>query len=280
MTLNLDFSEDVEFSRLLARQADIDVTLVALELARDAYPELNFAHTLHWIAKRGRELIRPATRCRSERELLKEITRCLAGTHGLHGDREAFQRPESSYLHRVIETGVGIPISLSLVYTAVAQHAGIDLVGVAAPMHFLARYDGAGDTLFLDAFHQGRLMTYDRCVRWLEQLTDLTRDEIEPMLEPAPPHDIAVRMLNNLKALHVQRDAWEDAWRVQRRLSALHPTAFDQRRDLALIALKSNRAGLAIDLLERCLRDCPEDQDRTILIQHLRAAEQLLSAWN
>ena len=234
MTLNLDFPDDLEFSRLLARQSDVDVTLVALELARDAYPALDFAHTLRWIAKRGKELVAPAARCRTERELLREITRCLAGTHGLHGDREAFQRPESSYLHRVIETGVGIPISLSLVYSAVAQHAGIDLVGVAAPMHFLARYDGAGGTLFLDAFHQGRLMNYDRCVTWLRQLTELSVDDIEPMLEPARPRDITIRMLNNLKALYVQTDAWESAWQVQRRLTALQPTAFDQRRDSSL----------------------------------------------
>lgn len=280
MSLNLDFPTDSEFNRLLARQSEVDVTLVALEVARDAYPALDFGHTLHWIAKRGNELITPATRCHSERELLREITRCLAGTHGLHGDREAFHRPESSYLHRVIETGVGIPISLSLVYTAVAQQAGIDLVGVAAPMHFLARYDGAGGTLFLDAFHQGRVMNFDKCVNWLRQLTELSVDDIEPMLEPATPREITIRMLNNLKALHVQSDAWESAWQVQRRLTALQPTAFDQRRDLALVALKSNRPGLAIDLLEGCLKDSPDDQDRTVLIHHLRAAERLLSAWN
>lgn len=280
MMLHLEFPEDVEFSRLLARRTDVDITMIALEIARDAYPKLDFSHTLQWIAKRGRELIGPATRCHSERELLQEMSRCLAGTHGLHGDREAFQRPESSYLHRVIETGVGIPISLSLVYTAVAQQAGIDLVGVAAPMHFLARYDGASGVFFLDAFHHGRIMTYDRCVAWLRQLTHLPADQIEPLLEPARPRDIITRLLNNLKALHVQNGAWEAAWLVQRRLVALQPTAFDQRRDLALIALKSNRPGMAFDLIELCLKDCADEQDRTVLYQHLRAAEQLLSECN
>lgn len=280
MILHLEFPEDMEFSRLLARRTDVDITMIALEIARDAYPKLDFSHTLQWIAKRGRELIGPATRCHSERELLHEMSRCLAGTHGLHGDREAFQRPESSYLHRVIETGVGIPISLSLVYTAVAQQAGIDLVGVAAPMHFLARYDGASGVFFLDAFHHGRIMTYDRCVAWLRQLTHLPADQIEPLLEPARPRDIITRLLNNLKALHVQNGAWEAAWLVQRRLVALQPTAFDQRRDLALIALKSNRPGMAFDLIELCLKDCADEQDRTVLYQHLRAAEQLLSECN
>ncbi len=198
----------------------------------------------------------------------------------MHGDKEAFHRPEASYLHRVIETGVGIPISLSIVYSAVAEEAGIQLSGVAAPMHFLTRYDGSGGTFFVDAFNQGRVLHYDRCVRWLQELTELIADEIEPMLEPARPRDIVIRMLNNLKALYVQHEEWDAIWSVQRRLTALQPTAFDQRRDLGLVALKTNRPGLAIDLLRMCLHDCDDEKDSRTVAQSLQAAEQMLSSWN
>ncbi|MDP1798591.1 MAG: transglutaminase-like domain-containing protein [Planctomycetaceae bacterium] len=278
--MNLDYPEDDEFSKLLRRQREVNLPVVALEIARDAYPQLDFAHSLCWIAKRGSELIAPASRCHSDRALLKEIGRSLAGTHGLHGDKEAFHRPEASYLHRVIETGVGIPISLSLVYSAVAEEAGIQLSGVAAPMHFLTRYDGAGGTFFVDAFNQGRVLNYDRAVRWLQEMTELTPDEIEPMLEPARPRDIVIRMLNNLKALYVQQEQWDSIWSVQRRLTALQPTVFDQRRDLALVALKTNRPGLAIDLLQRCMNDSDDEKDRRTIAQYLQAAEQMLSTWN
>lgn len=278
--MELDFPQDDEFSKLLQRQREINLSVVALEIARDAYPQLDFAHSLCWIAKRGNELIAPASRCQSDRALLKEIGRSLAGTHGLHGDKEAFLRPEASYLHRVIETGVGIPISLSLVYSAVAGEAGIELSGVAAPIHFLTRYDGSGGTFFVDAFNQGRVLHYDRCVRWLQELTDLDADEIEPMLEPARPRDIVIRMLNNLKALYVQQEQWDAIWSVQRRLTALQPGNFDQRRDLALVALKTNRPGLAIDLLQLCLHDCEDDKDRRTLALYLQSAEQMISTWN
>jgi len=280
MLLSLEFPGDEEFAKLLARGPNVDTTLVALELARDAYPELDFQHSLEWLSRRGRELTDVAVRASTDRDLLRNIGRCLSGTHGLHGDREAFARPESSYLHRVIETGVGIPISLSLVYVAAAQRAGIDLVGVASPMHFLVRYDGSEGTYFLDAFNQGRVLSYDRCLRWLEQMTELPADDIDLMLEPARPRDIVVRMLNNLKSLHVQQDDWEAAWRVQRRLTALQPTLFDQRRDLALVALKSNRLGLAVDLLSACLKDSPDDETKMLLTSHLDVAEHLLAEWN
>ena len=211
--------------------------------------------------------------------MLKELSRCLSGTHGLHGDREAFQRAESSYINRVIETGVGIPITLSLVYVAVAQQAGVDLEGVAAPMHFLTRLETIEGPLFVDAFHQGDVLSYDECCTWLESLSGLDFDQIESSLEPAHPREIVIRMLNNLKALQVKQEQWNQVWHVQRRLAALHPGAYDHRRDLALIALKSNHPGQAIDLLEGCLKSCPPD-DTPVLQGHLLAAERMLADLN
>ena len=232
-----------------------------------------------WIGKRSSELRSHILRVRSDREILRELVRCLAGTHGLHGDKQAYQRAECSYINRVIETGVGIPISLSVVYVAVAQAAGLELTGVAAPMHFLTRFDTVQGPLFVDAFNAGEVLNYDECIEWIESLSGLTSDVIERSLEPATPRDVVIRMLNNLKALHVNQEDWEHAWHVQRRLLALHSEAFDQRRDLALIAIKSNRPGVAIDLLEKCLKDC-SPKDRPVILSQLHVAEHNLSKWN
>ena len=162
---------------------------------------------------------------------------------------------------------------------AVAQAAGLDLFGVAAPLHFLTRFDTVQGPLFVDPFHSGQILTYDECFEWLESLSGLTGDEIERSLEPATPREIIIRMLNNLKALHVTQESWEQAWMVQRRLLALHSRAFDHRRDLAMIAIKSNRPGVAINLLETCLKDCTPE-DRPFLQNQLHIAEHELSKWN
>jgi regulator of sirC expression with transglutaminase-like and TPR domain len=274
-----DFAEDVEFRKLLSRRSDSNLIIAALEIARDANPRLDFGHTLEWIAKRSREFGGPMARATSDRMVLQELARCLAGQHGLHGDRTAYERAESSYINRVIETGVGIPISLSLVYVAVAQAAGLDLVGVATPLHFLTRYDALEGPLFLDAFHQGQVIEYDDCLAWCQSITGLHLEEVEPLLEPATSREIIIRMLNNLKAVHVKQEDWANAWKVQRRLAALHPGAYDQQRDLAYLAMKSNHPGQAIDVIQACLKDCP-DQDRPLLLSQLRAAEHRIAEWN
>lgn len=274
-----DFATDLEFRKLQVRRLDINLTIAALEIARDANPRLDFGHTLEWINKRSRELSGPIARASSDRMVLKELSRCLSGQHGLHGDRGAFDRAESSYVNRVIETGLGIPISLSLVYVAVAQETGLDLVGVATPMHFLTRYDALEGPLFLDAFHQGQVIEYDDCLSWCQSVTGMEMDQVEPLLEPASPREVIIRMLNNLKAVHVRSEDWANAWKAQRRLASLHPGAYDHQRDLAYLAMKSNHPGQAIDVIEGCLKDCP-DQDRPMLITQLRTAEHQVAELN
>lgn len=118
----------------------MNLTIAALEIARDANPRLNFQHTLEWILNRGDELRGPTARAKSDRAILKEIARCLSGQHGLHGDRGAFHVAESSYVNRVIETGVGIPISLSIIYMRGERQAWNSMV-LAVPLHFLTRYE-------------------------------------------------------------------------------------------------------------------------------------------
>src|SRR5262249_42463266 len=148
-----DFAQDAEFKKLLGRQDDaVDLTVAALELARDAYRGIEFAPVLDWIASRGQELRGPVARAGSDEALLGELSACLAGKYGISGTSEIYEEADGSFLNRVIERKTGIPISLSVLYMAVAEQAGIALRGVAAPAHFLTCYETFDKPLFLDAF--------------------------------------------------------------------------------------------------------------------------------
>ena len=57
----------------------------------------------------------------------------------MFGAAECYDRADSSFLHRVIETGRSLPITLATLYIAVAERVGIDLRGVSSPVHFLTR---------------------------------------------------------------------------------------------------------------------------------------------
>ena len=274
-----DFSADVEFSKLLLRDSDVDLTLVSLEIARDANPALQFADTLNWIAARAAELSGRAAAAWSEADSLRALSTMLADTYGLMGDEEAYQLAESSYLPDVIARKRGIPISLSILYMAVARAIGLDLQGVAAPQHFLTRFDGIEGTIYLDPFVGGRMMDRDEVLHFLHEITNMPESELKPCLKPADARAIVIRMLNNLKVLHAKHEDWSAAWRVQERLVALKPSSYEERRDLAFIAMKSERTQEAIDLLEDCLAECPAHQT-ALLEQHLGEAKRQLARWN
>jgi regulator of sirC expression with transglutaminase-like and TPR domain len=270
---------DEHFLRLLARRNDADPTIVALEIARDAYPDLEFHKVLDWIDARAAELAGPVAQTRDEFELLELFGECLFRSHDLAGYDETFQLADSSYLNRVIETKNGIPISLSLLYMAVASRLGITLEGVSSPLHFLTRYDSTEGPLFLDAFNGGHIMRGPECVRWLAERTGLPRTQIKPALRATDTRTIAIRMLNNIRTVHLVKEDWPALWPVQHRLTALQPASYEERRNLAMIAMKTDHAGMAIDLFESILKTSPAEERPHIEVQ-LEQARGRVATWN
>jgi regulator of sirC expression with transglutaminase-like and TPR domain len=279
MSLGPHLENDREFAKLLSRRRDVDVTVAALELARDAYPDIDMRETLDWIVQRADELSGPVALARNERDALGELGRCLAGRHGIRGDAECGDNAESSYLPRVIATRRGIPISISLLYMAVGARVGLELAGVNSPGHFLTRYESCDGPLFVDGYSEGRILSYDQSLAWISDLTDQPHKHVEPLLKSTDPRTIIIRMLRNLKIQHALQKNWDRAWRVQKRLALLNPASFDERRDLAIITLRADRPGRATDLLNECLRNCPEEE-REQLQSHLNEARRLLSHLN
>ena len=278
-TMDGSYSSDVEFKKLLSRRSDIDLTTVALEIARDADPTLDFTRVSDWIQDRANELLGPVSRADSEREALARLGSCLYGQHGIRGQNDAYECGEGSYLHRVIETQSGIPISLSLLYMGVAEKLGIELRGVAAPSHFLTRLDSLDGPIFLDAFSEGRLLDLDECLQWFGSVTEMGRDDLDLLLRPADARSIVTRMLMNLKIVHTKHEDWNLAAKVQHRLAALMPASYTERRDLALIMARTSRTGEAIVLLRSCLKDCPDD-DREVLQHCIDMTRKQHARWN
>lgn len=274
-----DFERDTEFRKLLGRQSDVDLTTAALELARDADPKLEFAPVWDWIGARARELSGPLARAASDESLVGEFGRCLAEKHGITGSRESYERADGSFLNRVIENREGIPISLSVLYMAVAERAGLTLQGVSAPAHFLTRYETADEILFIDAFAGGQVISLKDCVARVQSSTGVPREVAMSALEPVGPRQIIIRMLNNLKALYANQSNWSALWTVQHRLLALQPSVYSERRDWGVASLKAGKAGPAIDMLKACLECCPADE-KPALEQQIDQAKRQLARWN
>ena len=277
--MSLTFPADEEVSKLLSRDEHIDLLTATLELARDADPEMDFEPTRRWVRQRASELTGPLAKAKSEIEQLELLAHHLAEVHGLKGDSDSFREAACSYLPHVIETGRGLPISLSVLYIAVAAEAQIPLTGVAAPAHFLTRFESAGGPLFLDAFSGGQIYDEADCVAFLYERTKLSPADIALSLGPIGPRVIIMRMLNNLRVLFAGQHLWNDLLPVQRRLAALQPANVQEQLDLAQVERRVGRLDDCIDRLRRLKASTSADW-RPQIEAELSAARKVIALSN
>ncbi len=273
------FSQDTQFLRLVHREPDVDLVAAGLEIARDVHPNLDFSPTHAALQQAVARLTHPITRAGSDFDELKLLVCYMTEEMGLYGRPDCLDDVDAHYLHKVLETGRGIPISLSLLYLHVANELGIPLEPIATPGRFLTRLQTEAGMLYVDAFDQGRILDEVECVELICSTTQFSPQEVYRFLRPADERSIAIRMLQNLKNLFGRQERWTDAWRVQSRLSMLMPGSWRERRDHAVLTLRAGRYGEAVELLKKSLSVCP-DEDRHFLQGHLSQALRLLPESN
>ncbi len=199
------FADSPEFRRLAGGEAPVDLARIALEIAADAYPALDIEAYLARIAGLA-ERVRPRyRRGASARDILGQINWVLFVEEELRGNEEEYYDPRNSYLNEVLDRRLGIPISLSVLYRAVAEPLGLSVAGANLPAHFMLRVDDGDQTWFVDAFRSGAVMSREACRRRLSEILQQPVDLTDEMTAPCPVATVVTRMLRNLKAIHLRR---------------------------------------------------------------------------
>lgn len=272
------FKGDLEFQKLLSGGGPVDLVSLMLEFAADAYPRLDRARVAAEVDRLGsaaRKRLAGEDRP-SERSRLAKLSELLFAEEGFRGDRDAYYDPRNSYLNEVLDRRLGIPISLAIVYQAVAVRAGVRLFGVGTPGHFMLGAEGRTN-LYVDPFN-GDVLDREACRRRIESLLGEAGVISDAHFRPATPLEIGQRVLRNLKAAYVMENQWLAVLPVQERLTMLSDQP-DERRDLGLIYLRIGQAPRALRLLEDYLRTCAPKQSEE-LRPYLQKARRMMAELN
>ena len=92
---------------------------------------------------------------------IAELNRYLFEEKGFTGNTDNYYALGNNFLNFVIDKKTGIPITLGVVYIEVGRRAGLPLVGVNFPGHFLVKYQSEHLDILLDVFENGTFMTED-----------------------------------------------------------------------------------------------------------------------
>src|SRR5262245_231111 len=257
----------------------IDLARVALLIAHDAYPRMNpraYLQRIDRLAERLRPRLTGSLATRAA-----ELSTFLFDECGFAGNTEHYYDPRNSYLNKVLDRQVGLPISLSLLAMAVGARAGLTVVGVALPGHFIAKAVAPnGDEVLFDPFNGGQFLDPDACESLVGAITGRPFEATPESLAATPPAVIVLRMLNNLKTAYVADRAPLRAARVALRLCQLLPDDPSQHRDLGLLLVQAERHGTAVDHLKHYLAAAPEADDAAEVRQVLSRALAEVARWN
>jgi regulator of sirC expression with transglutaminase-like and TPR domain len=274
------FADSPEFRRLLGGDARADLVRIALEIARDAYPDVDpgrYMATIDGLAARVRDRCPAAAK---SRHVLGQINWVLFVEEGFRGNADDYYDPRNSYLNEVIDRRTGIPISLSVLYWAVADRLGLEMAGVNLPRHFMLRVGEGAGTIFVDPFHAGALLDRGGCARRISELSGEPVAATDALFAPCATDRVVARMLRNLKAIYLQDRDFAAALPVLRRLAALAPGDPEEQRDYAMLCLRLDRPADAVAPLQAYLDARPHADDVATLGSLLRAARREVAARN
>ncbi len=259
----------------------INIPRAALRFAKEiAYPNLQVGDSMALIeqlAGWSREVIHQNVPVFMQARQLADF---LFRRFGFLGNPKEYEDPRNSYLNEVLERRLGIPISLSVLYVAVAQTLGLPAYGVGLPGHFIVGVQDPLGAVYFDPFHEGRQLSIDDCARLVEATAGLRGAFQKAWLEPANPLDILIRMLNNLRNVYLKQQAWPQLLGVIEHLRLLQPDLPAHLRDLGLIHHQLGSLRQAVQLYEQYLQSAPEAPDAEVMRGNLQAAAQRMARMN
>jgi len=192
------------------QSSDKDLVRGAIIIARYQYPGLQEELIHEAIQQIRKDVWLELNNKQTAFEKIKIFNKIFFGTHHFHGDAKNFHSPMNSFINTVMESRKGNPLSLSLIYSIVAQSLDIPVFGVNLPNHFILAYlDENGSSLFLpdkneygvlfyvNPFSKGSILDANSIKEFLDGLhLPHNREYFEPCSNSA----IMRRMLTNLIA--------------------------------------------------------------------------------
>ena len=251
------------FASLVQQDDSIPLFEAAIALAQDIEPQLDLGAVQAEMDQLGARLRKRVSADTGPIQKVQLLNQYFYRELGFASNLNNYYDPDNSYLHRVLKTRRGIPISLAMLHIEMAQQIGLAVEGISFPGHFLLKLSvPSGDIIFdpVNGASLSREELEDRLEPFVEQIRRVGKP-LASYLEAAPARDILVRMLRNLKSLYLDRSRWQPLLDVQQRLLILLPNDISERRDRGLAFLHLDCPQAALDDLQAYLAQRPYAAD-------------------
>ena len=253
------------FASLVQSDENFALMEAAVSIAQDAEPDLDLQSVM---AELDRLQVRLNQRLAGEDDGLRKLSvlnKFFYGELGFAGNLNNYYDPANSYIHHVLQTRRGIPISVALIWLELADSIGLPVEGISFPGHFMVKVLLPQGQVVLDPL-SGESYSANALSERLQPFLDqagITPDEAAPLglyLQAAGPRDIVERMLRNLQEIHVSQRDWGMLVAVLSRLILLLPANAELLRARGLAYAEWGVTDRALSDLERYAQSVQGDE--------------------
>ena len=260
------------FSTLVQSDRQFPLLEAAINLAQDEYPELDAQQVLSDIDRMLDRVKRRLPLDASALHKLRMLNQFFFQELRFGGNANDYYNPDNSYLHIVLHSRRGIPVSLAVLWLELAQGLGLKAGGIGFPGHFMVKVNLPDGQVVMDPL-SGRSLSREELSERLALYHQTAQPEMEvPLgayLRVATARDIVARMLRNLKEIHRAQEDWPRMVAVQNRLLILLPQAWEEFRDRGLAWAELGQARAAVQDMETYLEHVEGGPDRHAIAERV-----------
>jgi regulator of sirC expression with transglutaminase-like and TPR domain len=253
------------FAALVRSEIDderIDLLRAALTFSRIETPQLDIDHYVRRVDALGKRVAARIHDLDDPTHVIAALNEVLFQEEMFRGNTVDYHSPRNSFLHHVLDRGLGIPISLALVYMEVARRVGFPLFGVGMPGHFLMKhYDVDGRSILIDAFERGAIVTEEDCRKKLNEIY-FGQLALQPeFLLPVTRRQMLTRMLNNLRSVYLSQRDFRRAVQIVDLILVIYPRSPEDVKQRAVLRYNLNDYRGALNDFDEYVKMSPEASD-------------------
>lgn len=252
---------------------EIELDLAALELSALDHDGIDLAPYVARLEDIEDELHEAAGDAASGAEQAAVLAQILAERHGFTGDKATYDAPLNADMIRVLDRRQGLPVSLSILYVAMARRLGWSADALNTPGHVLVRVGPPDAPVVIDPFHDGMVITPAALLNLLRR--SLGEEGMSDQIHVAPMTNrlVLVRLLLNQASRAEQAGDSSRALAIYERMVAVAPSNGQGWWDLARLQLAAGRIEDARISLSAMLEITRDSDSRA----HISAALEALS---
>ena len=206
----IQFEETKRSLKAWKESSTKDLLTGAIAVAKYQYPGLDEPKVRTQIEEIQKSVWLEINNKQTALEIVRIINKVFFGMYHFQGNAKTFHSPLNSYINTVLETKKGNPLSLSLIYSIIAQNLNIPIYGVNLPNHFILAYmdeyavnqflpenNDYGVLFYINPFSKGSLFGIDEIKEFLD---GINQPHSRDYFEPCSNTSIIKRTLTNLIA--------------------------------------------------------------------------------